>query len=154
MRYAAHRPRKGQSSDASAALAHLSRFVETAFALNEAWNEVLDRGYPRYLPSFDEFMSELLTWREVVTERQEVTDDDDILPLNFADPAEVRRWIKDMRGQVDDAAGAGEDATRPVGKRALGRLMARRTVIEARHALLELLEAAERGLEKGAEPPA
>jgi hypothetical protein len=47
MRYAAHRPRKGQASDASAALAHLSRFVETASALCEAWNEVLDRGYPR-----------------------------------------------------------------------------------------------------------
>lgn len=134
------------ASDPAKACALLERFVDAAGALSEAWDPALDPGYPRYLPSFDEFVSALLDWKEEVIERKAVLDDEDIRPVNFNDPVEVRRWLKDLRGQVEDAAGAGEDATRPLGKRALGRLIARRTVIEARHALLQLLEAAERGL--------
>jgi hypothetical protein len=70
----------------------------------------------------------------------------DLPPVNFADRAAVRSWLKEVRAQVEDAVAAGEDATRPLGERALGRLTTRRMVIESRHALLQLLEAGERGV--------
>jgi hypothetical protein len=141
-----HRTRSGQGSDPSVACAHLEQFIKAGSALSAAWHPVLDRGYPRYLPSFDEFMAALLHWKEEVKEQREVAEDEEFRPVNFADPDEVRRWLKGVRSQVEDAVAAGEDATRSLGKRGLGRLMARRMVIEARHALLELLQAAERGI--------
>jgi hypothetical protein len=85
-------------------------------------------------------------WHESVKARQEAAENNDIEPLNFADRAAVRRWLTAVRIQAEDATCAGEDATRPLGKRGLGRLMARCIVIEARQALLELLQAAERGI--------
>ena len=141
-----HRARKGQGSDPSAASRRLSQFIEAAHALCEEWDPVLDRGYPRYLPSFDEFLSVLNLWHEAVKARQDMAAREDIEPLNFADPAELRKWLAQVRVQVEDAVCAGEDATRPLGQRGLGRLIARRMVIEAKTALLELLQAAERGL--------
>jgi hypothetical protein len=141
-----HRLREDQESDPSVAYELLSRFLVAADALSAGWNPVLDHGYPRYLPSFDDFLKQLSLWKEEVKERQAAAEAEDILPLNFADPAAVQRWLKELRAQVEDAVAAGEDATRPFGKRGLGRLMARRMVIEARHALLELLQAAERGI--------
>ena len=139
-------PREGQGSDPSAACSRLSRFIDAAHALCEEWDPVLDRGYPRYLPSFDEFLDALNLWHEAVKERQEVAESKGIEPLNLANPDEVRSWLRQVRVQVDDAVCAGEDATRPLGQRGLGRLIARRMVVEARHALLELLQAAERGI--------
>jgi hypothetical protein len=47
------------------------------------------------------------------------------------DPAAVRAWIAELRNQIEDATSAGEDATRPLGQRRLGRMMARRMVVEA-----------------------
>jgi hypothetical protein len=146
MKDVVHRARSGQGSDPSTARALLSQFIDAAYALSAGWDPALDPGYPRHLPSFDEFVTELHTWKEEVDERQEVAEDEDIRPLNFANPVEVQAWLKRVRSQVEDAVTAGEDATRPLGKRALGRLMARRMLIEARHALLELLQAAERGI--------
>jgi hypothetical protein len=143
---AAHRPRKGQQTDPAVACRHLELLLDAANALCEAWDPVLDRGYPRYFPSFDDVFDALVAWRDEVTEWQAVAEDEDLRPVNFADPVEARRWLKDMRNQVDDAVAAGEDATRPLSKRGLSRLMARRMVLESRHALLQLLQAAERGL--------
>lgn len=49
-----------------AALDALGAFIDAGVALDGAWNEVLDTGYPSRLPSFDEFLSELMQWREAV----------------------------------------------------------------------------------------
>jgi hypothetical protein len=141
-----HRAPRGKGSDPSAALASLDRFVEAAKALNDVWDLPMERStYPACLPSFDEFVSLLEDWQNDVHGRLALEDREPD-PLNLADPAAVRAWIKDMRAQIEDAAGAGEDATRPSGKRHLGRLMARRTIVEARDAALQLLRAAELGL--------
>jgi hypothetical protein len=112
----------------------------------------LDQGYPRYLPHFDDFLEGLGQWKEEVKERQDVVDNDVCDPVDFSEPDQVRLWLKALRVQVEDAVSAGDDATRPPGKRGLGRLAARRIALESRHALLQLLEAAERGLEVGAAP--
>lgn len=141
-----HRAPSGQGSDPSVALACLDNFLEAASALDSAWDRVLDRGtYPAYLPSFDEFVNALFAWRDEVKDRLAV-EDQEVNPVNLADPQAVRAWVKAMRSQVEDMAGAGEDATRPLGQRRLGRMMARRTVVEARDACLLLLRAAESGI--------
>lgn len=141
-----HRARPGQGSDPSNARACLDRFIEAAEALGKAWDPVLDRGsYPGYLPSFHEFMRALSDWQAEVHGRLAIRDREPD-PLNFADPAAVRAWIAEMRNQIEDATSAGEDATRPLGQRRLGRMMARRMVVEARDAGLSLLRAAELGL--------
>jgi hypothetical protein len=107
---------------------------------------VLDRStYPGYLPSFDEFLSALYNWQAEIEGRLSAEDREPD-PVNLSDPAAMRAWIADMRNQIEDAASAGEDATRPLGKRRLGRMMARRMVVEARDAALSLLRAAELGL--------
>jgi len=140
-------PRAGQGDAPSAACACLERFIEVASALEDAWDPVLDRSsYPAYLPSFDEFVSALIAWRDEVRERETIAKSSDIQPVPFADATAVRGWLKEVRTQVDDGLGAGEDATRPLGRRTLGRRMARRKVMDAQRALLELFEAAERGL--------
>jgi hypothetical protein len=100
---------------------------------------------PRYLPSFDKFVSDLEAWQDEVEDRPYV-EPTDIKPLNVADPAAVRVWLKEVQAQVEDALGAGEDATRPFGQRGLGRSTARHMVIEARKARWQLFRAAERGL--------
>ena len=146
MKDVVHHAREGQGSDPSAARDRLSQFIEAGHALCEAWNPALDRGYPGYLPSFDEFLAVLVIWYEAVKGGQEIAEDEDIRPVNFADQTDIRSWLKNLRAQVEDGMSAGEDATRPLGQRALGRLSARRTVLEARKALLELLQAAERGI--------
>jgi hypothetical protein len=141
-----HRARPGQGSDPSRARACLDRFIEAADALEEAWDPVLDRStYPGYLPSFEEFVSALHDWQAEVHGRLALEDREPD-PVNFADPAAVRAWIAEMRTQIEDAASAGEDATRPLGKRRLGRMMARRMAVEAHDAGLSLLRAAELGL--------
>jgi hypothetical protein len=66
--------------------------------------------------------------------------------VDLADPAARRAWLADLREQLEDLAAAGEDATRPLGRRALGRPTARGQILEARHALQQLVDAAERGL--------
>jgi hypothetical protein len=138
-------PPGGKGDDPSSARLCLRRFIDAAYALDAAWHTDLDRRtYPRYLPSFDDFVSDLLEWRDEVEEHAAVAESD-IDPIDLADPAAVRTWLTQLRIQVDDALAAGEDATRPLNRRILGRPMARRTLMEARHAIHELLEAAERG---------
>ena len=145
MRELHHRPPGGKGGDPSSARLCLRRFIDAAHALDAAWHPDLDRPtYPRYLPSFDTFVSDLVDWRDEVEERAAVAESD-LKPLDLGDPAAVRAWLTDLRAQVDDAMAAGEDATRPLSRRALGRPMARRSLLEARHALQQLLEMAERG---------
>ena len=51
--------------------------------------------------------------------------------LDWADPTAVEAWARDLCVHVQDAVGAGEDATRPPGGRELGRRAARRLILEA-----------------------
>jgi hypothetical protein len=73
-----------------------------------------------------------------------------VAPLDLSDPAQVRRWLGELLVQLDDALGAGDDATRPPGRRMLGRAAARGKIMQSRRALRELIDAAERGID----PPA
>jgi len=66
--------------------------------------------------------------------------------LDFTDRDAVRAWLAELRTQIDDAVEAGEDATRPLGQRALGRPTARRAILEARRSIRALLAVAERGV--------
>lgn len=141
-----HRPRGGKGGDPSFALLALSHFIEAAVTLDAAWHEVLDcPTYPRYLPSFTDFVSDLRGWQEEAEDRP-YTEPPEIKPLVLADPATVRVWLEELRTQVADALAAGEDATRRPSRRRLGRLTARRTLQEASRAVEELLEVADRGV--------
>lgn len=54
-------------ADVDAALDALDRFIVAAVNLSESWhNDTLDTGYPKRLPSFDEFISELFEWQDAV----------------------------------------------------------------------------------------
>ena len=66
-------------------------------------------------------------------------------PLDWSDHEAVRAWLRELRTQIDEIVGAGEDATRPPGERALGRAAARRAILEAQRALGQMLAAAEGG---------
>jgi hypothetical protein len=66
--------------------------------------------------------------------------------LNFADAEAVRAWLADVQSQIDDLHAAGEDATRALGRRALGRPTARAAIQDAYRALRTAMESAERGL--------
>lgn len=49
----------------------LADFVEAATALTEAWTRTgkpFVSGYPRYLPSFDDFVFDLASWRNAIME--------------------------------------------------------------------------------------
>jgi hypothetical protein len=59
----------------------------------------------------------------------------------------VRAWLGDLATQIEDVVAAAEDATRPPGRRLLGRAMARSTILETRRVLRQLVRAAQRGLE-------
>lgn len=140
-------PPSGQISVSHAARESLARFIEAATALDAAWHPALDcRSYPAYLPSFDSFVHDLIAFRDEVDARSAVAESD-IPPLELTDPAAVRAWLTQLRDEVGDALGAGEDATLPPGERALGRATARSKLSEARRALEQLIEAAFRGLE-------
>jgi hypothetical protein len=68
-------------------------------------------------------------------------------PIDWSNRDEVRAWLADLRAQVDDAVAAGEDATRPPGRRELGRRAARRAILQAGRALEQILTVAERGVD-------
>lgn len=63
--------------------------------------------------------------------------------LDLADRGAVSAWLVTLRTQVDDALAAGEDATRPLGERDLGRRVARRILLDARDVIRGLLAAAD-----------
>lgn len=64
--------------------------------------------------------------------------------LSFRDPEAIRAWVTHLRAQIEDVVAAGEDATRPLGERRLGRAAAREAIEVARRALEHLLAAADR----------
>ena len=141
-----HGPRGGKGSDPSFARLALTRFIDAAIALDAAWHEVLDcPTYPRYLPSFDEFVRDLSDWQDEVEDRP-YSEPPEPEPLVLADRAMMRAWLKELRTQIADALAAGEDATRRPSYRRLGRKTARRTLEEASRAVEQLLAAADRGV--------
>jgi hypothetical protein len=123
----------------------LASFIQAAAALLEAWHPSLDRGRPRYLPAFADFLTDLHDWQTAATEPAHAAAAAPP-PLDLADPAVLRAWLADLRLQLDDALGAGDDATRPPGQRDLGRREARRLLFGARATIAALLASAERAL--------
>ena len=73
-------------------------------------------------------------------------DGDPPAALDLSDRSAVRAWLADLSTQVDDLHAAAEDATRPLGRRALGRPTARAAIEDAGRAIGHLLAAAERGV--------
>ncbi len=45
-------------------LMHLNDLVSAGYAMNHDWIELEGSGYPDYLPSFDEFLNDLMAWRD------------------------------------------------------------------------------------------
>jgi len=123
----------------------LEAFVAAAEALYEAWDPLLEiGGCPRYLLAFDDFVEDLRDWKECTSEARDV-ELSEVEALDFTDAKEVERWLDAVDCAAKDAIAAGDDATRPPGRRLLGRATARAHVAEARHKLRSLVEAARRG---------
>lgn len=140
------RLRGRKAGDPSLVIRRLDAFVAAAEGLLEAWDPVLDAGaYPRRLPSFDEFVAELQEWRDSAKEMDTVKKSN-VAPLDFADAKALRIWLDHLHSDIHDAIAAGDDATRPPSQRDLGRTTARAHILESRHTLRHLLEAAERGM--------
>jgi hypothetical protein len=134
-----------KDGEPSLVLRRLDAFIAAAEALLEAWDPVLERGgYPRTFPSFDELMVDLRTWRDFAADAA-VVETSHVEPLDFTDSTALHKWLDAVDCATHDALAAGDDATRPPGRRVLGRAMARTHVLEARHQLLCLFEAAKRG---------
>lgn len=49
----------------------LEKLINTGRWMTDHWPEVVNEteGYPSYLPSFDEFVGDLMTWRDNVKEK-------------------------------------------------------------------------------------
>lgn len=139
------RPRGGKGGDPFAARRALRRFIKAAVALDAAWHPLLEvPTYPRYLPAFETLLRDLKEWQEEAEDRPWV-EPKESQPVDLGDPEAVRAWVADLRTQIGDATDVGEDALRPLGRRRLGRPIARRTLREAKVAIDQLLTAAERG---------
>jgi hypothetical protein len=133
------------------ARACLARFLEAASALDHAWHPILESpAYPSCLPDYTQFMNELMSWRDEVVDR---SYGDAAANLSFTDRAAVKAWFDELCKQIDAALFVGEDATRPLGQRALGRAEARRRLLEASHVLHQLVRLAMHGLDGNPPPP-
>jgi hypothetical protein len=140
------RPRGRKDGDLPLALERLRTFVDAAGALQEAWHDTLNRrSFPRYLPSFEELVHDLLEWRSDVEELAAV-EEGEVEPLDVADPKAVAAWLDSVAVTIEDAISAGEDATRPLRRRMLGPVIARSHIGEARRSLRVLIESARRGV--------
>jgi hypothetical protein len=140
------RLKRRKGGDPSLVIRRLDAFIDAADALLNAWDPVLEGGgYPRCLPSFDEFIDHLREWRESASELDGVKRSG-VEPVDLAKPEELRRWLLKLDANICDAIAAGDDATRPPGQRDLGRMMARQRILESRHSLRVLVEAARRSL--------
>ncbi|MFT3772195.1 MAG: hypothetical protein QM820_42880 [Minicystis sp.] len=138
-------PAGGKGGDPPAALYALRRFVEAAHELRNVWVPDLEGpAYPRSLSSFAGLVRDLQTWLEAI-EALPMEPADKPFVLDLTDREAVRAWLGELRTQIDDAVGAGEDATRPLSRRELGRPMARTAILQARHSIEQMLLAAERG---------
>jgi hypothetical protein len=67
--------------------------------------------------------------------------------LHFDDRERMREWLNALRDAIDDAIGAGDDATRRFSKRVLSRAETRRKLREAESSIESLLVLAENALE-------
>lgn len=66
--------------------------------------------------------------------------------VRWDDPEEVKLWILSLRSAVEDALGAGDDASRRIRHRVLSRAEVRRKLTAAGRAFEALIGAAEKGL--------
>ena len=66
--------------------------------------------------------------------------------VRWDDPEEVKLWILSVRNTVEDALGAGDDASRRIRDRVLSRAEVRRKLTTAGYAFEALIGAAESGL--------
>ncbi|MFT3771522.1 MAG: hypothetical protein QM820_39410 [Minicystis sp.] len=107
--------------------------------------ELEGQGFPRSPASFGGLVRDLTAWLEEI-ERRPMNRPGEARALDLSNREEVRAWLADLRTQIGDAVGAGEDATRPLGQRELGRVAARSAILQAEHALEQILAAAERGM--------
>ncbi len=71
--------------------------------------------------------------------------------VNWDEPTDVRLWIFTLRGEIDDAVAAGEDATRRPADRVLSRAEARRKLLTAEAQITSLLDSAELSLDNADE---
>ncbi len=135
--------RKGR--DPSVAIHSLEAFVAAAKVLRDTWDPILDgTAYPPTLPDFNDFIHDLADWLASIQERAEV-EASAVEPLDFTDPEALREWLRALDCNFHDLLAAADDATRPLGRRELGRVLARSKVLEARRSMRSLIEAAERG---------
>jgi hypothetical protein len=140
------RSRERKEADPSLVIRRLDAFIAAAEALLEAWDPILEAGgYPTSLPLFDDLIGYLHRWRDSAKEMHTIRTSV-VAPLRVSDPGELCTWLDSLQSGIDDAIAAGDDATRPPSQRALGRTMARQKILESRHALRQLLEAARRGV--------
>lgn len=66
--------------------------------------------------------------------------------LDWNDPAACAAWLADVAARCKDAVAVAEDQTLPLGKRRLGRVIARELLAEAKASLQAQLRFARRGL--------
>jgi hypothetical protein len=131
----------------------MDALIEAAWGLVEAWDPVLEGdSYLRCLLSFKDFVLDLDLWRDDVEDLLAVKASD-VTPLDFTKPWALRQWLVALDDSISDAVDAGDDATLPPGRRVLGRATAREHILDARHSLRCLLEAANRGAPPVPEPP-
>ena len=71
--------------------------------------------------------------------------------VDLSNPEVAKHWAALLREQLDDAIGAGLDATDPPGRRLLGRYSARLLIVEAAECIESLFAAA--GLSTDGTPP-
>ncbi|MFT3771166.1 MAG: hypothetical protein QM820_37605 [Minicystis sp.] len=143
-------PSGGKGGDPPAALVFLRRLVQAARELRDQWGPEVDGSiYPRTRHDFDGLVQLLERWLDDV-EARPMAPAGGSYALDLDDRALVRAWLFTLRTKVEDAVAAGEDATRPLGRRELGRQTARSAILEAGHAIDGMLAAAERGAKKAA----
>lgn len=141
------RPPKGQAPDIEAARDRLHELIQAGHAFMDAWHQNFEVGRnPPYVGWVRDMIDNFELWEESFNETAEF-EAYLIAPLDFDEPAQVRTWLKDVDTQIEDVFAAGEDATRPPGKRTLGRPLARMKIMEARRSLRELMFAARKGMD-------
>jgi hypothetical protein len=136
------RPRERKDAEPSLVLRRLDALIAAAEDLSDAWDPILDAGgYPFSHRLFHDLIETLHHWRVSAKEMHSITTPPPP-PLALFDPNARRAWFEDLHNSIDDALAAADDATLPLGQRTLGRATARQQVLESRHALRLLLEAA------------
>src|SRR5690349_9487158 len=111
------RPPKGQAPDIDVTRRRLREFIQAGNALWGAWHPSLDRARnPPYIAWIRDLLLTLELWEEEFAETAKIAAWM-VPPLDLGDRHQIRKWLQDLDVQVKDLVAAGEDATRPPGKR-------------------------------------